>query len=215
MPGEVFEVIALENVPSSDLVFMDLPGDPTYMALAHDNIQFARPTDPGPITWTAIGGAMLPGTAEHSIDLDRQGQEVQFNATDPDKAFAPKFLSLNMFGRRYEHWRVYWWDSGPDAGRVRAARMVFGGYLNGKFDVEDEVDAEGFRTGTVTVTFRALAPFAIGDIRGSIQTNLRSHQRLYPGDVGMDQVQDVMNRKIFFGVPSGTGYGGPDDYMRA
>lgn len=202
---DLLTVISREHVPSNDLIFLDLPNEPTYMALAHDDIQFARPgIDSGPVTWLAIGGAMIPGTAEETLDLDRQGQDVQFVAIDPHKAFAPKFLTLNMFRRRYEHWRIYWWDYGPDAGRVRAFHMPFAGYTNGKFDIRDEVDEEGFRTGNILVLFRALAPLALIDPRGMIRTNLRSHQRIYPGDLGMQHVANLQVRQIFFGsgVPS-------------
>lgn len=180
---------------SCDLIYMDLPDGAVRLALAMQPIFYPASVGGDDQPYIKTGGAIVPGAAEETSDLDGQGQEIQFAAVDPENVLVPALLQADPFNRDFRNVRVHFHDSGPDAGKVMAAYIVFAGKINGEIQVDDLV-GEGIEPGTVLVRFRAMSPLALLDVVRCIKTNPESHQRHYPGDNGMRYVQRMQNHKV-------------------
>lgn len=189
-----------------NLIYLDIPDNEMFLAVdSVQDIAFQRTT--GPIlddeaqTWEGVGGAIVPGTADESPDLDAGGQDIQFAAVDPDFQLGAILLGSRTFNRDYQHWRLHLHDTGANAGTIRASYLIYSGKMNGRFEIESVNPQEiaGAEPGTIMVKFRVLNPFALLDVRRTIRTNLNSHQKHYSGDLFMTHVEATMNRKVFWG----------------
>lgn len=209
MPRDLTEAaldaIQRRRSDTCDLIYMDLPNAALRLALAHQPIRFPVAVGGDGELYEPVGGAVVPGPVEETPDLDGQGQEVQFVAVDPEGNFVPELLKASHFNRDFAHHRVHFHDSGPDAGRVKAAYTMFAGKMNGRVLVDDVVDENLVEPGTVIVRFRALSPLALLDVVRNIRTNLESHQRWYPGDLGFQHVQEMQSHSVYWGVKTPKG----------
>lgn len=158
--------------------------------------------DDFPVQYEPAGGAIVPGTVEETSDISGQGQEIQFVAVDPDFVLGTALLQSRSFNRTFQHWRIHIDESGISAGTIKAAILLMHGKLNGGFTITDvnPEEIEGAPPGTILVRFRVNSPLALIDVKRSIQTNLRSHQRWYPGDMGMEWVGQIQGRHVWWGV---------------
>lgn len=188
------------------LVFMDLADAPLYLALgAPHDLTFQRDSGPiidaTPTVWTAIGGAMVVGPAEESMDLDGGGQDVQFAAVDPTFELGTVLLNARPFNRDYQCWRVHYSDAGTTAGTIIGGYLLYHGKLNGSFQVEtiNPEEIQGAEPGTIRVSFRAMRPTALLDVTRALRTNPDSYKFHYPGDLFMDEVAKTQNRKLNVG----------------
>lgn len=206
LSDEALAAIAARRSDHCDLIFMDVTDAPLRLALAHQPILYPAAVGGDDEIYQPVGGAVVPGPVEETPDLDGQGQEIQFVAIDPDSQLVPKLLKASHFNRAFRHVRLHFHDSGADAGRVRAAYIMFEGKMNGQVLVDDVVDEDNVEPGTVLVSFRALSPLALLDVVRNIRTNLRSHQKWYPGDMAMEHVQAMQNHSVYWGQdkPSGA-----------
>lgn len=201
---EVVEFMFREHKKVQDLMYLGFVDRDVFLALGSQPVRFARPgIDTTEQTWEKTGGAIIPGPIVESPQFSEQGQDVQFVVIDPGFDLLGRILNTRLLMRTYQLWRVYLHDSGPEAGKIGAWWMPCGGYLDGGFDVEETVDEEGRAPGALICRFRVTSPLGvIGDLRRSIQTNERSHQKWYPGDLAMTQVRFVQNRRTYFGQQS-------------
>lgn len=210
LSAAVIDAITREHNDSADLMYFGFQDLEVFLALHPTPVRFRRPgtwvgfggsqTDATEQIWQPVGGAIIPGPVVESAEFNEQGQDVQFTVIDPGFDFLGRILRARHFMRRYQYWRVYFETSGPNAGKIYAAWMPCGGYLNGGWDVEDANDENGLEPGTTQVKFRVTSPMGlIGDLRRSIQTNERSHERHFEGDRFFDQVKYLQHRRIFFG----------------
>jgi hypothetical protein len=189
-----------------NLIYLDLADNQMFLAIdSAQDLEFQRTE--GPIVdgsaqvWEGIGGAMVPGPAEESPDLDSGGQDLQVAAVDPDFQLGGILLESRPCNRDYQHWRLHYHDAGSLAGTVKASYLIFHGKLNGMFEIQDVNPEEvvGAEPGTILVKFRAMNPFGMLDVTRNIKTNLDSHQKHYAGDLFMTHVEATMNRRVYWG----------------
>lgn len=203
IPDGIADAVEREASDADDLLLFDLPGNPTRLALATQDLLVDTDADGTAELWIGIGGAMVLGTAEEPLELDGEGMEVQFVAVDtPAANFVQTFTRQAVYGARFA-WHVVHWHrtGGPGVeGTVKGVVTLHAGIITGGITIRDVHDDDGSRVpGTVLVTFRSQAPLSMLDIRRGIQTNPESYQRWYPGDMFMSEVADTQVRKIYWG----------------
>lgn len=192
--------VTAQHTDSCDLIYMDLPDGPLRLALAVQPILYPASVGGDDQLYQPVGGAVVPGPVEETPNLDGQGQEIQFVAIDPDGQLIPQLLTASHFNKDFRHVRIYFHTTGPDVGRARASYIMFEGKMNGQVLIDDIVAEEGVEPGTILVRFRALGPLALLDIVRNIRTNLRSHQKWFPGDRGFEHVQEMQSHTTYWGM---------------
>lgn len=156
------------------------------------------------ISSPAVNFTRLPGWNRYSVTLQAPAGAV----TSRPRIHVNGFASGDIFyasNAKFEPGAIATeyqpgWDSAYVAGTVVLDPIiVFKGFMNESFQIEEERDDQGNDIGTVTISTRLTSRMAVmAKVRG-IRTNLESHQALFPGDTFFKFVPTLQGKKIKWG----------------
>ena len=142
--------------------------------------------------WQGIGGNLSFRTVTESTDLAAQGTDIVLSGADQTNVAL--LLQKKCIGR---YCRVFLAHINTSGLVISEPKMVFWGRMNGGFETEENRDSN--EPGTVDVTLRAVDRMGdLSRVKG-IQTNLESHQKLYPNSKFFEYVDSVAGKLIRWG----------------
>ncbi|KKK48485.1 hypothetical protein LCGC14_3144630, partial [marine sediment metagenome] len=152
-------------------------------------------------TWVAVGGMLQLGPVEETQEVRGAGMEITLSGID--QAIVASLLGANYRGRPLSVWRAHF---NRTTGLVVDApiQLVDHLQLDGYTISEDH---ERGSPGTVTIKTRVSLRPSISERRG-IQTNMMSHQHVFPGDKFFEFVPSLAGKKIYWGTESPMQGGG-------
>lgn len=136
-----------------------------------------------PITWNgtpfaALGGLLSYDGLAESGDLSSSALTV--NVSGVDTTVINALLSQGYVGQSVFVWRAY---LDMTTYQVIASPVeLFAGYMNGGWTVEEDYPDPRQGAGTCTIRMTCTSRVAMMDQKRGIQSNLGSHQSLYPQD---------------------------------
>ena len=155
-------------------------------------------------TWTGVGIDNLQfGGLKETGDLRAQRLEITFSAVSLSTVLA-NIQSTRHRGGIVRVWQAHY---DPATGAMDGTPLlVFRGFTQDGWTAEEKYDRRGNPRGA-SLKMQVASRLAEFDVNPGIRTNLRAHQRWYPGDTGMQNVANAMKR-IFWGQkgPGGTGF---------
>jgi len=148
------------------------------------------------VTWEGVGDlGRIEAVAESS---DRRQNGVRFALSGVNNALLGTALTEDYQGRRARMW-IAFVDA---AGAIIADPVpVFGGLM----DVMETADGDA--TGTITLDCESREA-QLARASTSLLTD-QEQQRLYPGDRGLEFVQELQSKEILWGAPSPMPASGP------
>jgi hypothetical protein len=142
-------------------------------------------------TWTAIGGALTINAVTESPDLSASSIGVTLSGVD--QTILNVLLTENYIGRVAKVWMVH-----LSSGAVIAdPLLLFSGFMDGGWSIKE---TRG-QSGTVTITSQLVSRLSRLDLMRGIQTNVTSHQAIYPGDRFFEHVNTLARTPIIWRVP--------------
>lgn len=136
-----------------------------------------------PITWSgttfiALGGLLSYDGLAESGDLSSSGLTI--SASGVDLTLIAALLNEGYIGKTVFMWRAYLdpVTCQPIADPIE----LFSGYMNGGWTIEEDYPEPNQGAGTCTVRVSCTDRLAQLDQKRGIQSNLGSHQSLYPSD---------------------------------
>lgn len=150
-----------------------------------DNTQLSR-------KWQGIGGNLSFRSITESTDLAAQGTDIVLSGVD--QTIIAVLLQKKCVGR---YCRIFLAHFNSSAVIISEPKMIFWGRMNGGFETDENRDDDA--PGTVDITLRSVD--RMGDLTRvkGIQTNLESHQKLYPNSKFFEYVDSVAGKIIKWG----------------
>jgi len=157
--------------------------------------------------WTAVGGMLEHGATQESADANNQVLEIALSGVDQTIVSA---IQADGYRGRLAILRRVYFAAGAVVG---TAWERFRGYMNEPWRTSQAYDAQGNPQGIIVRT-TVVSRLAVGERLRGIKTNLASHQRIFSGDLFMQFVESLANRRLVWGtIPMwGGGTGGEPDY---
>lgn len=128
-------------------------------------------------TWTAVGGAMVLGSVEEGTDL--AGAQVELSLSGVSTTPLNFLFNCRYRGRLVRLYRAHYEVDGTI---TADPLLIFEGLMNGDFKVAVHRSTESGPAGTVTISTTCGDVMAGFSQARGIQTNVQSHQSVFPGD---------------------------------
>lgn len=151
-------------------------------------------TAPVDLTWggnTFTGSGMLLSIGAVEETDDQKAQSVELRLSGVDQSIIAVLLGEVVRGKLATIWRG-WYVNGA---LVDTPLLLFKGYLNESFDVEEGHRREGGGR-TCDIRTRLVSRFAQFDQPRGIRCNVESHQRWHTGDTFFQNVPKLANLRI-------------------
>lgn len=143
-------------------------------------------------TWTAVGGAIGFSQLTETGDLSAGGLDL--TASGVDQSIVSHLLNETYVGRAVKLWLAHF---DPTVGTVIASPvLLFSGYMNGGWDVQETRPTDPRVAGTVSITGHCMDRFALLDQKRGLQANPGPHQALFPGDTFFQLIENQAFVKI-------------------
>lgn len=152
-------------------VSLDLSGGTTYLTNAPTNIIWNGHT------WVALGGVFTFGAIPESSDLSSKQWELTIGGVGT--AVIASFLEQQYLGRAV---LAYMAELTPEKAIVADPVLLFSGWMNGGWRLEEERDEKGMALGTCTVVGLFSDRLSMLDQLRGIKANIGSQQQFFPGD---------------------------------
>ena len=143
-------------------------------------------------TWLAIGGAITFGGITEAGDLS--ASQVDITVSGVNTSVIAVLLGSPYV---YRTAQIYLVGFDPVTRAVLGSPvLLFQGLMNGGFQIKETRKAAEGHAGTVEVIARVAERVALLDQREGIQTNVPSHNLLYPGDLFFSFVTQLANAPV-------------------
>lgn len=158
-------------------------------------------TDWNGFTWVAVGGALVVGAVEESVDGSAQGVELSLSGVD--QTVLSNLLNNNFRGHDVSVWRAHL--SLTTGAILGTPLLLFKGVQLEPYTVEEQ---RGRERNTVRVSTRVSSLMSIRKVRGII-CNVTGHAHHYAGDTFFQHTATLANKKIYWGTSEPT-FNGPE-----
>lgn len=198
--------VAAERGQYVHLVEIDSSGGVLRLCTATQDVAWST------YTWVGSGGVLGIGAVQEVGTADLPGVDLTLSGVE--QSIIADLLSYHLRGRAVAIWRAHIDDSGQV---VADPLLLFTGFLNEDWTIEEQRDEEGKALGTVTITTMAASRAAILQQNRTLATSLDSHNAmlaragLATGDTFFRTVPGIAYQGLVWGHPwPAVNPGGPN-----
>lgn len=159
-------------------------------------------------TWTAVGGGLIHGNIQESVD--RRSHGVELSLYGVDQTIISVILNNNFRGHPF---KIYLIHFDPDTGVQDTPDLLVEGRQNSDFTISPDRTPEDQTTGgSVNVTTRITADLAELNQMMSLRCSVASHEEMIrrsgvgaPSDKFFERIASLANIEISWGEDTSSG----------